>query len=159
MTTDGDRRVVLSPRDARLRGLTYESAIHVEVQCRMFDGELFVSERTERELLGTIPVMVRTNRLCNLKGLIDKELAELGECVYDQGGYFVINGSEKVMIAQERQAYNRVYCFRHKKVRSALRAVWFARTLRVCRRQNSCGWRRSGPSRRSPCGSCPRVRS
>jgi DNA-directed RNA polymerase II subunit RPB2 len=31
--------------------------------------------------------------------------------VYDQGGYFVINGSEKVLIAQERMAANQVYCF------------------------------------------------
>ena len=29
-----------------------------------------------------------------------------------QGGYFVINGSEKVLIAQERMANNHVYVFR-----------------------------------------------
>lgn len=36
---------------------------------------------------------------------------ELGECPYDMGGYFVINGSEKVLIAQERMATNTVYVF------------------------------------------------
>ena len=29
-----------------------------------------------------------------------------------QGGYFIINGSEKVLIAQERMANNHVYVFR-----------------------------------------------
>lgn len=46
---------------------------------------------------------------CHLKDKDDKERTDLGECVFDQGGYFIINGSEKVLIAQERQAYNRVY--------------------------------------------------
>ena len=32
-----------------------------------------------------------------------KELAAMSECIYDQGGYFVVNGSEKVLIAQERR--------------------------------------------------------
>jgi DNA-directed RNA polymerase II subunit RPB2 len=39
--------------------------------------------------------------------------ASLGECTYEQGGYFIINGSEKVIIAQERQAENKMYCFRN----------------------------------------------
>jgi DNA-directed RNA polymerase beta subunit len=37
-----------------------------------------------------------------------KELAAMSECIYDQGGYFVVNGSEKVLIAQERRANNMV---------------------------------------------------
>ena len=45
-------------------------------------------------------------------GFGEAELTELGECPYDQGGYFVINGSEKVLIAQERMAHNHVYVFR-----------------------------------------------
>jgi hypothetical protein len=35
----------------------------------------------------------------------------IGECPMDMGGYFVINGSEKVLIAQERMAGNYVYVF------------------------------------------------
>jgi DNA-directed RNA polymerase beta subunit len=41
----------------------------------------------------------------------DKELTELGECPYDEGGYFIINGSEKVLIAQEKMSTNHVYVF------------------------------------------------
>ena len=36
---------------------------------------------------------------------------ETGECAYDAGGYFIINGSEKTVLAQERAAENKVYCF------------------------------------------------
>ena len=38
-----------------------------------------------------------------------------GECRFDAGGYFIINGSEKTVIAQERAAENRVMCFNIKK--------------------------------------------
>ena len=41
-------------------------------------------------------------------------LSDLGECIYDQVGYFAINGSEKVIIAQERLSNNRVYAFQKK---------------------------------------------
>lgn len=48
---------------------------------------------------------------CTLNQLPHEQLIQLGECPYDQGGYFIINGSEKVLIAQERMATNHVYVF------------------------------------------------
>ena len=48
---------------------------------------------------------------CILRDLGDQELFDLNECPYDSGGYFIINGSEKVLIAQERMATNHVYVF------------------------------------------------
>jgi DNA-directed RNA polymerase II subunit RPB2 len=54
--------------------------------------------------------MLRSS-FCILAGLREKELYDLNECPYDSGGYFIINGSEKVLIAQERMATNHVYVF------------------------------------------------
>ena len=49
--------------------------------------------------IGKVPVMVRSN-FCHLKNLNDQEkIRDAKECIYDQGGYFVINGGEKVIIA------------------------------------------------------------
>ena len=48
---------------------------------------------------------------CILHTLSDRDLYDLNECPYDSGGYFIINGSEKVLIAQERMATNHVYVF------------------------------------------------
>lgn len=49
---------------------------------------------------------------CTLYQNSEKDLTELGECPYDQGGYFIINGSEKVLIAQEKMSTNHVYVFK-----------------------------------------------
>lgn len=54
--------------------------------------------------------MLRSS-FCILRNLSDNDLYDLNECPYDSGGYFVINGSEKVLIAQERMATNHVYVF------------------------------------------------
>lgn len=51
---------------------------------------------------------------CNLEDKNGDELTNLGECPLDQGGYFIINGSEKVLIAQERMSSNHVYVFQKK---------------------------------------------
>eukprot|EP00591_Stephanopyxis_turris_P015017 CAMPEP_0195533566 /NCGR_PEP_ID=MMETSP0794_2-20130614/40734_1 /TAXON_ID=515487 /ORGANISM="Stephanopyxis turris, Strain CCMP 815" /LENGTH=54 /DNA_ID=CAMNT_0040666135 /DNA_START=46 /DNA_END=206 /DNA_ORIENTATION=- len=40
------------------------------------------------------------------------ELARQGECIYDQGGYFIMKGNEKVLTAQERQRNNAVFVFK-----------------------------------------------
>lgn len=78
--------------------------------------------------IGKLPVMVKS-KICHLDGEDDDGLFMLNECPYDQGGYFIINGSEKVLIAQERSAANIVQVFKkaqpspdlyHAEIRSAL---------------------------------------
>ena len=54
--------------------------------------------------------MLRSN-FCLLHDLEADYQYELNECPLDQGGYFIINGSEKVLIAQERMAANHIYVF------------------------------------------------
>ncbi|OXB72139.1 UNVERIFIED_CONTAM: hypothetical protein H355_012706 [Colinus virginianus] len=51
---------------------------------------------------------------CWTKDLSQHDLSDVGECAYDQGGYFIINGGEKVLVAQERMASNFVYVFQKK---------------------------------------------
>ena len=52
--------------------------------------------------------MVHSKR-CILNGLDSVKLTELGECPYDQGGYFIIKGKEKVVISQETKVTNVLY--------------------------------------------------
>ena len=74
-------------------------------------------EKTEEErdadrvYIGKLPVMLKS-KYCILKDLDEDELYAWNECPYDQGGYFIINGSEKVLIAQERSAANIVQVFK-----------------------------------------------
>lgn len=103
----------LFPHDARLRNLTYQTNLLIDVHKKTFSvvtGEQEGDEQTLREWFGSIPVMVKSN-YCRLRDMTDRDRVRHGECTFDQGGYFVINGSEKVVIAMERQAFNRVYCF------------------------------------------------
>nr|GEU59143.1 RNA polymerase II second largest subunit [Tanacetum cinerariifolium] len=58
-----------------------------------------------------VPVMLRSS-YCTLFQNSKKDLTELGECPYNQGGYFIINESEKVMITQEKMSTNHVYVFK-----------------------------------------------
>ena len=86
-------------------------------------GEIQAGDRKFKEVevkpkvqvfLGKVPVMIRS-QFCQLRSLDDKQIAENAkECIFDQGGYFIINGSEKVIIANERMASNIVLVF-HKK--------------------------------------------
>ncbi|CAG9460853.1 unnamed protein product [Pedinophyceae sp. YPF-701] len=62
--------------------------------------------------LGKVPIMLKSCQFCRLHPMNEMELTAHKECPYDLGGYFIINGQEKVIIAQERIAVNRVFCFR-----------------------------------------------
>ena len=62
----------------------------------------------EKINLGSMPIMVHS-KLCILRNLDMTKLSELGECPYDQGGYFIIKGKEKVILSQEKKVNNILY--------------------------------------------------
>lgn len=66
-----------------------------------------------RVFIGKLPVMLKS-KICTLRNRSESELYAFQECPFDQGGYFIINGSEKVLIAQERSAANIVQVFKKK---------------------------------------------
>ncbi|MCL7047334.1 hypothetical protein MKW94_006641 [Papaver nudicaule] len=116
MTEADGETSTLFPRDARLRNLTYSSPLYVDVTKEIIQKGHDYEQVTETEVLskvyiGKVPIMLRSS-FCTLYGNSEKDLVELGECPYDQGGYFIINGSEKVLIAQERMSTNHVYVFK-----------------------------------------------
>ena len=110
--------VKLTPNIARLRSLTYEIPLYVDVRYikKIVTPQNVVITKidiTETIKLCHIPLMLKSSN-CVLNGLTTKELINVGECDYDQGGYFIVNGGEKVLIAQEKMATNQVYVFINK---------------------------------------------
>ena len=89
----------LTPQICRLRDLTYESYVYVDIQEWIYhDGKASSAERYRHQkvCIGTIPMMVKSE-FCALRGVRDKDLASvMMECPLDPGGYFIVNGSEKV---------------------------------------------------------------
>lgn len=58
--------------------------------------------------LGKFPIMVQSD-FCILKGLLPNIMHNMGECINDLGGYFIIDGNEKTVISQEKFADNMLY--------------------------------------------------
>ncbi|KAI9319066.1 DNA-directed RNA polymerase II subunit RPB2 [Dichotomocladium elegans] len=127
--TEADGTIApMFPHEARIRNLTYASPLYVDMSKRTQVSRLndpnnpirnindqFVDENSSepsmtRVFIGKVPIMLRST-YCILHGMPEQQVHELGECSFDMGGYFVINGSEKVLIAQERMATNTVYVF------------------------------------------------
>lgn len=106
---DGIQREIYPyfPHEARIRNLTYqiesEVDVHIEKRKRVkkTPTDLIEEFPTKRVKLGKIPVMIRSCQ-CHLSDCNDQGIIRNKECSYDQGGYFIINGSEKVIVAQER---------------------------------------------------------
>ncbi|KAL9669592.1 hypothetical protein QQ045_007139 [Rhodiola kirilowii] len=116
MTESDGETATLFPKAARLRNLTYSAPLYVDVSKRVVrrghDGEeVTETEDFSKVFIGKVPIMLRSS-YCTLYQNSEKDLTELGECPYDQGGYFIINGSEKVLIAQEKMSTNHVYVFK-----------------------------------------------
>ena len=108
---------VLYPNEARLRGMTYTTTVYTDIFVRITHS--FVNDRNMLESvvyeqpfksypLFKLPVMLHSN-LCALNGKSRAFMEQAGECPNDHGGYFIINGSEKVLITRQEQAFNTLY--------------------------------------------------
>jgi DNA-directed RNA polymerase subunit B len=102
MELDGSITQV-GPMEARLRNLTYGAPIMLE--CGVIeDGKILESKFIH---VGDMPVMVKSN-VCILHNLPENRLVEFGEDPKDPGGYFIINGSERVIVGLEDLSYNKI---------------------------------------------------
>ena len=100
-----DRTVTaIAPLEARLRGATYRAPVRVEISVEGHDGMFGPWKKMH---LGDMPVMLRSGP-CVLHGLDARGLIEAGEDPDDPGGYFVVNGSERAVVAQEDLSHNRI---------------------------------------------------
>jgi DNA-directed RNA polymerase beta subunit len=108
---------LMFPQEARLRNFTYASAMTTDINIKYIirDGENLENVKTMYKTLpkihiGKLPIMLKSN-ICVLNQYKYVDSRHTGECKYDAGGYFIIGGSEKVVLGQERPCENRVFVF------------------------------------------------
>lgn len=112
---------IMYPNEARLRNFTYSSQMTLDINITyeihnndMSDAASQTMTKTIPNInIGKIPIMLNSC-LCSLKHSSASPVTH-DECAFDTGGYFIINGSEKTVIGQERAAENQIYCFNTKK--------------------------------------------
>ena len=102
-----DKMHYMYPNEARLRNMTYGVTIHVDIDIDVtYTDNLRVEPITLKNVLfGRFPIMLQS-KLCILNGMEPMVRFNMGECVSDPGGYFIIDGKEKVIISQEKFASN-----------------------------------------------------
>jgi len=124
---DSEEIRLLYPNEARLRNLTYSATVEANIVIRITYAKPVagaqplmtevvmdpVADPTNygylaRFPLFKIPIMLHS-RYCILHGKPQTFLKEAGECVYDYGGYFIVEGSEKVLVTHQEQAFNTLY--------------------------------------------------
>ena len=108
---------LMFPQEARLRNFTYSSTMTVDVHIKYLvrNGENLEHTQVYHKNIpnihiGKMPIMLKSS-ICVLNQYKHINYDTTRECKYDAGGYFIINGSEKTVLAQERSAENKVYCF------------------------------------------------
>jgi DNA-directed RNA polymerase II subunit RPB2 len=108
------------PMEARVRNFTYAAQMHADIRfvARTYKGPLLDTFDEEFRVfegisLGKLPVMLGSS-LCLLKDY-PASSADVGECSHDPLGYFVVHGSERTILCQEKVADNRIMIFQNKK--------------------------------------------
>jgi DNA-directed RNA polymerase beta subunit len=103
-----------TPQECRSKNLCYLAPVYASFIETTEDD----NGKRERILnhctIAHVPVMVGSN-VCALSQMSESDRVNAGECFNDPGGYFIINGIERVLVAQERNAYNMIYIERRDK--------------------------------------------
>jgi len=115
----------ITPAEARLRNLTYSAPITLELTVKK-DGQID-SEIVE---IGRIPIMVKS-KACNTYGMTKEELIQNYNDPFDTGGYFIINGNERVIVMAEDLAENQPFIETNKKGELMLRMFSLKGTYRI----------------------------
>ena len=107
---------LMFPNDARLRSFTYASNVTVDLDIKYVvknENDPSIEEIFHKTLskihIGKMPIMLKSKN-CILNQY-KHDLNRCGECKEDTGGYFIINGSEKTCLGQEKAADNKIFCF------------------------------------------------
>ena len=93
----------ITPAEARLRNISYAAPVMMEASV-VEDGKILESRHVH---IGDMPVMIRSHA-CILHSFTDQKLIDHGEDSKDPGGYFIINGSERVIVGLEDLSYNKI---------------------------------------------------
>ena len=122
--SDGSTALIM-PYEARLRKFTYSAPIKLEITIRKDDY-------TDSEVveIGRIPVMVKS-KPCNTQGMSSEELIQNYNDPLDTGGYFIINGNERVMVMLEDLAENQPFIENNSKGDLTLRIFSSKGTYRI----------------------------
>jgi len=99
---DGSVRGIL-PLEARIRNLTYAAPMFIEMTPVLNN----IESDTIVVNFGDLPVMTKS-KICPLSGMNRQELIQAGEDPDDPGGYFIVNGTERILVLVEEIAQNRV---------------------------------------------------
>ena len=116
---DGSTKTMY-PQEARLRNFTYSQLILVDMRIDIIEdpmletSKVILTKQLNNINIGKIPIMVKS-AFCMLS---HNKMEQNEECKYDLGGYFIINGNEKVIVCQEKIAENKVYVFESGKAAS-----------------------------------------
>ena len=105
----------MSPHIARMNNLTYSSNLYVDVHLVIenVNSDMVIEkfDKTVKNVyIGKIPIMVRS-KACLLQQIPSIGEENNNECKYDYGGYFIVNGNEKVLISQDRINENKTLVF------------------------------------------------
>lgn len=109
----------LFPNEARLRNMTYAVQVSIDIQVKItitrkadngtFEAALLDVPIIKSFPLFSLPILLRS-KLCVTGGVMNRiRDMEMGECRNDYGGYFIIGGSEKILITRSEQAFNSLY--------------------------------------------------
>ena len=97
----------LSPNEARLRNLSYSAPLYLEMTVFQTGKENNNDRDPIEANIGQLPIMLKS-KVCNLIGMTEDEKIKLGEDPQDCGGYFIVGGTERVVMTLEDLAPNKI---------------------------------------------------